>query len=82
MPKSVVFDRDKVFVTKFWKELMARSGKTLKMSSAFHPETDGQTKVTNKTIEHYLHSMVHQEPQKWMDMLGQSCGITAPTTTA
>lgn len=52
-------DRDKVFVSKFWKELMAKSGMTLKMSTTFHPKTDGQMEIRNKTIEHYLLSMVH-----------------------
>lgn len=69
VPKSVVLDRDKVFVSKFCKELMARSGTKLKMSSTFHPETDGQTEATNKTIEHYLRAMVHQEPRRWVEMI-------------
>lgn len=48
---------------------MARSGTKLKMSSTFHPETDGQTEATNKTIEHYLRAMVHQEPRRWVEMI-------------
>lgn len=69
VPKLVVSYCNKVFVSKFWRKLMAKSGTMLKMSSTFHPETDSQTEVTNKTIEHYLRSMVHQEPWRWLEML-------------
>lgn len=39
------------------------------MSSAYHPETDGQTEITNKTIEQYLRAMVHQNQRGWVDIL-------------
>lgn len=37
IPKSIVFDKDSIFTSKFWRELHKRSGSTLHMSSAFHP---------------------------------------------
>ena len=43
-PKAIVSDRDKIFTSLLWKELMGLLGVKLKMSSAYHPESNGQTK--------------------------------------
>lgn len=51
IPKTIVSDRDKVFLSKFWKDIFTRSGTTLKMSTAYHPKSDGQIEIVNKTIE-------------------------------
>lgn len=69
VPKTITSDCDKIFMSKLWKELFAESGTTLHMSSAYHPESDGQTEITNKTIEQYLCAMVHRNPRAWPDML-------------
>lgn len=63
IPKKLVSDRDKVFLSRFWKELFLRSGTTINMSSAYHPESDGQTEIVNKTIEGYLRATVHDNPR-------------------
>lgn len=42
---------------------------TLKMSTAYHPESYGQTEIVNKTIDHYLHATVHDIPQRWVELL-------------
>lgn len=55
MPTSIVSDRDPTFTSKFWKELFKLQGNQLKLSTFYHPETYGQTKVVNKFLKMYLH---------------------------
>ena len=53
-PDTVLSDRGSQFVSQFWHQLSDRLGIRLKLSSAFHPETDGQTERVNAGMEQYL----------------------------
>ena len=50
LPTDIVSDRDKLFVSKFWKAFNEITGVRIKLSTAFHPQTDGSSERTNKTI--------------------------------
>lgn len=54
MPKTIISDRDPVFISHFWREFFKLSGTKLHMSSSYHPETDGQSEVVNRCLEQYL----------------------------
>jgi hypothetical protein len=51
MPASIVSDRDRVFTSNVWKELFGLVGVSLKMSSSYHPQTDGQTACVNQCMD-------------------------------
>jgi hypothetical protein len=54
LPLEIVSDRDKLFVSRFWKALNALAGIKMKMSSSYHPQTDGSSEQTNKTLNQVL----------------------------
>jgi len=68
-PASITSDRDPVFLSRFWKELFNNQGVNLHHSTAYHPQTDGQTEVVNKCIEHYLRCMTGDSPTQWAKWL-------------
>ena len=51
MPASMVSDRDPIFTSHFWRELMKIQGVDLAMSSAYHLQTDGQIEMVNRSLE-------------------------------
>ena len=65
MPLDIVSDRDKLFVSRFWKALTRLTGVKLKMSSSFHPETDGSSERTNRTIIQSLRFHVERNQKGW-----------------
>jgi Reverse transcriptase (RNA-dependent DNA polymerase)./Integrase core domain. len=54
LPAEIISDRDKLFVSKFWRMLHKLTGVKLKMSTAFHPQSDGSSERLNKTINQCL----------------------------
>jgi hypothetical protein len=58
-----------VFTNHFWTELFFVTGVKLNMSSTFHPQSDGQSKVVNKVIIMYLHCLIGDRPRQWLQWL-------------
>jgi hypothetical protein len=69
LPKAIVSDRDPIFTSKVWKELLKQSDTQLNMSSAHHPQSDGQTERANQCMEGYLRCYVHSCQTKWIQWL-------------
>ncbi|WVZ92138.1 hypothetical protein U9M48_038225 [Paspalum notatum var. saurae] len=69
LPCSIVSDRDNVFTSTFWTELLRLAGVKLLLSSAFHPQTDGQSEVTNHIIVMYLRCLAGDRPRSWLQWL-------------
>lgn len=68
-PLSIVFDRDRLFLSSFWTELFRLAGTTIKYSFAYHPQTDGQLEVVNRCVETYLRCFVGERPFLWLQYL-------------
>ncbi|KAH9763650.1 Endonuclease [Citrus sinensis] len=71
LPSSIVSDRDTRFLSHFWKTLWKLTNTRLNFSSAYHPQTDGQTKVVNRSLGNHLHSLVGDNLKMWDQKLYQ-----------
>lgn len=64
-PVTITSDRDLVFLSNFWQELFAFQGVQLHRSTSYHPQTDGQIEVLNRTLEIYLKCFCSDSPHDW-----------------
>jgi hypothetical protein len=82
-PKEWITDRDTKFASKFWQALMTRLGVKSKLSTAYHPQTDGQTERLNAIVEQYLRAFVNFQQDDWVVLLpaAQLAYNTTPTET-
>jgi len=69
LPTDIVSDRDSRFTSETWKGFLELLGIRPRMSTAFHPQTDGQTERLNQTIEAYLRAFVAKEQDDWVSVL-------------
>ncbi|CAI5737343.1 unnamed protein product [Peronospora farinosa] len=69
LPVAIVSDRDLRFTSKFWKSVFQVLGTRLDMSTADHPQTDGQTERVNRVVEDILRSVCAETPKRWSAML-------------
>ena len=73
LPLEIVSDRDKMFLSKFWQSLHGLTGVKLKMSTVYHPESDGTSEQSNKTINQCLQYHVECNQMGWRCLLPQVC---------
>ncbi len=69
LPDSIVTDRGSLFTSQFWSSLAYFLGVKRRLSTAFHPQTDGQTERQNSTMEQYLRAFVCWEQDDWVTWL-------------
>jgi len=69
IPRSIISDRDKLFTSNYWTTLIAAIGTKRKLSTAYHPQTDGQTERTNRTMKTYLRIYSNQLQNNWVSLL-------------
>ena len=69
LPLDFVSDRDKLFMSHFWKVLFQLTGVKLKMSSGYHPKTDGSSKRMNKMVNQAIHFHVERNQKGWVHVL-------------
>jgi len=70
LPKSIISDRGPQFTVGMMKELNEMLGIKSKLSTAFHPQTDGQTERVNQELEQYLRMFIDHRQEQWPEWLG------------
>ena len=65
----IISDRDPRFTGKFWRALFDLLSTDLRFSTAFHPQTDGQSEKMIQTLENFLRQYVERHPQTWSQYL-------------
>jgi len=69
IPDSLVSDRGSIFTSRFWKSLSKLMGLKQRLSTSFHPQTDGQTERMNQTVEQYLRIYCNYQQDNWFNLL-------------
>jgi hypothetical protein len=69
LPRVIITDRDPRTTSRFWRALLDSLGTKLSVSTAFHPQTDGQTERANRTLEEMLRAFVNHRQDNWARLL-------------
>jgi transposase InsO family protein len=69
LPSEILSDRGTTFASKFWQALSAMLGTNHRLSTAFRPQTDGQTERMNQVLEQYLRCYINYEQNNWVEKL-------------
>jgi len=69
LSKEFITDKDKLFTSKFWETLTAELRINHKMLTTYHPQTDGQSKQMNQTVETYLRHYINMNQNNWVQLL-------------
>lgn len=69
LPDNIVSDRGTQFVSKFWTRLFELLGTKINLSSAYHPQSDGQTEIVNQILEQYLRCTINYQQDNWCSLL-------------
>jgi len=69
VPSSIVSDRDPRFTSRFWQTLYEVMGSRLRMSSAYHPQTDGQLERVSQSLEDLLRTCILDHLGSWDEVL-------------
>ncbi len=68
-PSEIISDRGPQFSSTFWKSFFTLLGTKVKLSTAYHPQTDGQSERTNQTLEQFLRCYINYQQNDWVSLL-------------
>ena len=72
LPEVLISDRDPRFTSRFWRSLFDLFGTEIHISTAFHPQTDGESERMIQTVENFLRLHVERHPAEWSQQLAMA----------
>jgi hypothetical protein len=68
-PVAILTNRDRIFTSQLWQGIFKSMKISLQYTTAYHPQTDGQSEMVNQCLENYLRCIVFLEAKKWLSWL-------------
>ena len=69
LPKQIISDRDTRWRNLFWREVCESMGSKRALTTAYHPQADGQTEILNQTLEVAIHAFINKDKNNWATLL-------------